>query len=270
MTIKDFAKLCGCNPQTLRYYDREGLLKPETVDASSGYRYYNERQALDFVKIRELRTAGFSIGEIRELLDKDSEAVCEVLDKKIKALEDLLERARVVRMSYISNIKNMSKKIKEFTKQIEEAMLAYAPGEDFDISPEQYERITNSVLDVLKSLPEQVGDIDTEELAGEDGLRFEDMNDAKFAALKTSPEFETIFERQGWTKVSDILCELPELEDGQCYAFCIETPEKKGYAFANTLLSLVLEGNQEKKLDLQLYVGESKDGENHLLLRKKR
>lgn len=220
MTIKDFAKLCGCNPQTLRYYDREGLLKPETVDASSGYRYYNERQALDFVKIRELRTAGFSIGEIRELLDKDSEAVCEVLDKKIKALEDLLERARVVRMSYISNIKNMSKKIKEFTKQIEEAMLAYAPGEDFDISPEQYERITNSVLDVLKSLPEQVGDMDT--------------------------------------------------EDGQCYAFCIETPEKKGYAFANTLLALVLEGNQEKKLDFQLYVGKSKNGENHLLLRKKR
>ena len=28
MTIKEFAGLCGCNPQTLRYYDSVGLLKP--------------------------------------------------------------------------------------------------------------------------------------------------------------------------------------------------------------------------------------------------
>lgn len=31
MTIKEFAKLCGCNPQTLRYYDRVGLLKPVRI-----------------------------------------------------------------------------------------------------------------------------------------------------------------------------------------------------------------------------------------------
>ena len=46
MTIKDFSKLCGCNPQTLRYYDREGLLKPVKVDEWSGYRYYDEEQAV--------------------------------------------------------------------------------------------------------------------------------------------------------------------------------------------------------------------------------
>ena len=46
MTIKDFSKLCGCNPQTLRYYDREGLLKPVKVDEWSGYRYYDEEQAI--------------------------------------------------------------------------------------------------------------------------------------------------------------------------------------------------------------------------------
>ncbi|MGN0141461.1 MAG: MerR family DNA-binding transcriptional regulator [Roseburia sp.] len=31
MTIKEFSQLCGCNPQTLRYYDREDLLKPVNV-----------------------------------------------------------------------------------------------------------------------------------------------------------------------------------------------------------------------------------------------
>ena len=32
ITILGFARLCGCNAQTLRYYDRIGLLTPEKVD----------------------------------------------------------------------------------------------------------------------------------------------------------------------------------------------------------------------------------------------
>ncbi|MBR6413089.1 MAG: MerR family DNA-binding transcriptional regulator [Oscillospiraceae bacterium] len=31
MTIKEFTRLCGCNPQTLRYYDHVNLLKPVKV-----------------------------------------------------------------------------------------------------------------------------------------------------------------------------------------------------------------------------------------------
>lgn len=54
MTIKEFAKLCGCNPQTLRYYDRVGLLKPVRVDRYSGYRFYDEEQAVTFVKIKNV------------------------------------------------------------------------------------------------------------------------------------------------------------------------------------------------------------------------
>ena len=46
MTIKEFARLCGCNPQTLRYYDHVNLLKPVKVDQWSGYRYYDEEKLL--------------------------------------------------------------------------------------------------------------------------------------------------------------------------------------------------------------------------------
>ena len=38
MTIKAFAELCGCTAQTLRYYDRIGLLQPAQVDKWTGYR----------------------------------------------------------------------------------------------------------------------------------------------------------------------------------------------------------------------------------------
>ena len=57
MTIKDFAKLCGCNPQTLRYYDRLNLLKPVRVDEWTGDRslftvkdYPNTKQEVESFK----------------------------------------------------------------------------------------------------------------------------------------------------------------------------------------------------------------------------
>ena len=62
MTIKQFAALCGCSTQTLRYYDKVELLKPVEVDFWTGYRYYEEEQALVFVKIKHLQKAGFTIG----------------------------------------------------------------------------------------------------------------------------------------------------------------------------------------------------------------
>ena len=54
ITIKEFASLCGCSAQTLRYYDRIDLLKPVKVDPWSAYRYYNKSQAVDFIKIKNL------------------------------------------------------------------------------------------------------------------------------------------------------------------------------------------------------------------------
>lgn len=69
MTIKEFAHICGCNPQTLRYYNQIDLLKPVKVDRQSGYRYYDEEQAYVFVKIKNLQKAGFTIDEKQGLFD---------------------------------------------------------------------------------------------------------------------------------------------------------------------------------------------------------
>ena len=77
MTIKEFARLCGCNPQTLRYYDHVDLLKPVKVDQWSGYRYYDEDQALAFIKIKNLQKAGFTIDVHNPVkLDTMSSFIC--------------------------------------------------------------------------------------------------------------------------------------------------------------------------------------------------
>jgi len=94
MTIKAFARLCSCNAQTLRYYDKIGLLKPVRVDPWSGYRYYAPAQALDFVKIKNLQAADFTIGEIKSLLALPDQQVYDAFDRKIAEQTQKLERIR--------------------------------------------------------------------------------------------------------------------------------------------------------------------------------
>ena len=93
ITIQGFARLCGCNTQTLRYYDRIGLLTPARVDTWTGYRYYEESQALQFVKIKNLQQADFSIDEIRPLLEADGACLQEAFARKIARQDRLTGNA---------------------------------------------------------------------------------------------------------------------------------------------------------------------------------
>lgn len=109
MTIKEFARLCGCNPQTLRYYDHVNLLKPVKVDQWSGYRFYEEEQALAFVKIKNLQKAGFTIEEIKELLDKDNLVIYKAFDAKIAEEEKRLQEIKAIQKSYQTEMTDMKK-----------------------------------------------------------------------------------------------------------------------------------------------------------------
>ena len=91
MTIKEFSKLCKCSTQTLRYYDSINLLKPASVDQYTGYRYYEEEQALVFIKIKNLQDASFSIDEIKELLSKDEESIMHLRKRLQSRKKSLIE-----------------------------------------------------------------------------------------------------------------------------------------------------------------------------------
>jgi DNA-binding transcriptional MerR regulator len=67
--IGDFSKLSRIPVKTLRYYDEVGLLKPVHVDNFTGYRYYDHGQAARLNRILALKDLGFSLEQIRELLD---------------------------------------------------------------------------------------------------------------------------------------------------------------------------------------------------------
>ena len=67
LTIGHLAKETGVNLETVRYYERRGLL-PKPPRSASGYRLFPSEAARRLRFIRRAQELGFSLREIRELL----------------------------------------------------------------------------------------------------------------------------------------------------------------------------------------------------------
>ncbi|MCH7370313.1 MULTISPECIES: Zn(2+)-responsive transcriptional regulator [Aeromonas] len=84
--IGELAKACGVKADTLRFYEKNGLLSPGLRN-DSGYRVYGEqdRRRLEFI-IRA-KSVGFSLADIGELLDLDTNKAS-VTCQEVKAVAD--------------------------------------------------------------------------------------------------------------------------------------------------------------------------------------
>jgi Cd(II)/Pb(II)-responsive transcriptional regulator len=67
MKIGKLAELTGTAVETVRYYEKEGLL-PEPGRTEGNYRHYQERHREQLVFIRNCRALDMTLNEIRELL----------------------------------------------------------------------------------------------------------------------------------------------------------------------------------------------------------
>jgi MerR family mercuric resistance operon transcriptional regulator len=88
-TIGKLAEKAGVNVETIRYYQRQGLIA-EPPRPSSGYRRYSQDAVEELRFIMRAKTLGFSLAEIRELLALDSNDV----DARRKLAGDKLELIR--------------------------------------------------------------------------------------------------------------------------------------------------------------------------------
>jgi MerR family mercuric resistance operon transcriptional regulator len=66
-TIGKVARQAGVGIETVRFYEREGLI-PEPVRSASGYRQYPAATVARIRFIRRAKALGFSLREVRELL----------------------------------------------------------------------------------------------------------------------------------------------------------------------------------------------------------
>lgn len=111
MKIGEFSKACGLPVSVLRYYDEYGLLSPVYTDRFTGYRYYGEEQLAVCRYIQALKTAGFSLAEIKSLLAAESEERERLFQKKKEALAEMLKRLEGLRETMIGVDFNMSEEI---------------------------------------------------------------------------------------------------------------------------------------------------------------
>lgn len=95
LKISEFSKLSGASVKTLRYYDRIGIVKPAFIDANTGYRYYSEEQLLTLKRIAAFKQQGFTLEQIRILLEEVSEdAVTQSFVDKKKELAQVIRLAQ--------------------------------------------------------------------------------------------------------------------------------------------------------------------------------
>ncbi|HET8555223.1 MAG TPA: heavy metal-responsive transcriptional regulator [Rhodanobacteraceae bacterium] len=90
MRISEFAKKAGCHLETVRYYERIGLL-PEPRRSASGYRHYSDVDAERLHFIVRSRALGFHLDEIRSLLTLASESSLPCRDVDALAREHLAQ-----------------------------------------------------------------------------------------------------------------------------------------------------------------------------------
>jgi DNA-binding transcriptional MerR regulator/effector-binding domain-containing protein len=69
LTIGDFARITHLSVKTLRHYHRVGLLEPDEVNESTGYRYYSVGQVQTAHTIRRFRDLDMPVDEVRAVLN---------------------------------------------------------------------------------------------------------------------------------------------------------------------------------------------------------
>lgn len=89
--VQEFAKIAGVTVRTLRYYDQTGLLQPAR---RSGMRLYQQNDLLRLQQILTLKAMGFTLEEIRDLLDSPAYDVRESLRIQKAALDRRVEQLR--------------------------------------------------------------------------------------------------------------------------------------------------------------------------------
>ena len=101
LTIGQAAERAGVNASTLRYYERVGLIpEPERI---SGHRRYADDVVQRLGVIGVAKEAGFSLGEVRTLLDSADRGepahheLRRLAERKLPEIDALIERAQQVR-----------------------------------------------------------------------------------------------------------------------------------------------------------------------------
>ncbi len=118
LKIGELAVAGGCQVETIRYYEREGLLAAPARSAGN-YRLYDEADAERLTFIRHCRSLGMSLADVRRLLhfrdapDENCNEVNLLLDTHIAQIGD--------RMNELANLQRQMRQLRSHCDQTQAA-----------------------------------------------------------------------------------------------------------------------------------------------------
>jgi MerR family mercuric resistance operon transcriptional regulator len=105
-TISELARSAGVGVETVRFYQRKGLLfdpRPASAGGAAGRRHYGTEEARRLRFIRAAQRAGFTLEEIAELLELDRSSdrarAREMARTRIAALDERIAELQAARRS---------------------------------------------------------------------------------------------------------------------------------------------------------------------------
>lgn len=107
-SIGEAAKIVHTTTETLRHYDRIGLVKPSKKDEWTNYRYYTEQDIVRLNTVRALQLMDLPLQEIKKVLEYDNlEKILDFLeqaekkaDEKIAALQHSKSKIKLAKADY--------------------------------------------------------------------------------------------------------------------------------------------------------------------------
>ena len=106
----EFARMAHVTLRTIRYYDKQDILKPSFV-SEAGARFYTDEDFARLQQILLLKYLGFSLDDIREMTidDADYHFMLNALNIQLKLVQDRIEQMQLVEKA----IKDTSEAIRE-------------------------------------------------------------------------------------------------------------------------------------------------------------
>ncbi len=172
------AKTVRTTSETLRHYDRIGLVKPSKKDKWTNYRYYTEQDLVRLNTVRALQLMDLPLQEIKKVLEYDDlEKIVDFLaraekkaDEKITALQYSKSKIQLAKADYEKKLQMSKNPHGTFIKDIPERVILLSDTLEVPTLDNLWNYLSHFYDKVTPSLKEQFAFEDLAGIYTENGL----------------------------------------------------------------------------------------------------
>ena len=243
LKIGEFSKLCQMTVKALRFYEKEGLLIPASVDEWTGYRFYTTEQLRQAAKIKSYRQLDLSIEEIKAIFKGNNAR--KILEEKALQLQ-VQQKEIDVRLSIIKHIlEKTTMKYQVTIKNIPEQIVYVV---------EKRLAKSSDMMHVIPAIGEEFKKLNPNLKCAEPRYEFCEYPDGEYrennvlirhveAVTDFGQESENIkFKKLPAVKVLSIFHKGAYEQLGEAYAFIMKYAEENGYKIAGLSRECYIDG----------------------------